>query len=292
MKRILLVGQNGQVSTYLQRRLSASFDTIVADRTMIDFANPASIMPALRSAKADMVINPAAYTAVDDAENNEQMAYLINRDAPSMLANCCAELAIPLVHFSTDYVFDGTATSPYLEDDLPNPTGVYGASKLAGERAILSTDVQAVILRTSWVYSNQGKNFYKTMLALAENRNELSVVADQIGSPTYAGSIAEACSVLVERLLEEPDVIAECAGVYHLSCEGETSWHGFASAIFELIGRNDLTINPVSTSAYPTLARRPAYSVLDGAKLSNVFGVTLPSWREGLRACVEENQRD
>lgn len=286
--RILVVGKNGQVSTYLQQSLAKQCELTVVGREVIDLSRPEQINAALDAFKIDLLINPAAYTAVDTAEGEADLAYTINRDAPAEIAKWCAVNDVPLIHFSTDYVFDGSAKLPYTEGDLPAPNGVYGASKLAGERAIQQTDANVLILRTSWVYSNHGKNFYKTMLSLAKSRDELSVVDDQVGSPTYAGSIAIACAELAMKIVEQPELAALHSGIYHFSCHGETSWHGFAQALFAENGIEHLTLHAVPSSEYPTPVKRPAYSVLSNAKLQSTFGISLPDWRLALMYCARE----
>ncbi len=287
MKKVLLIGQNGQVTTYLQRVLKGNYQLVVAGREQLDLVKVGDIHAVLRTVAPDLIVNPAAYTAVDQAEQEQELAFTINCDAVAEIADYCAQTATPLIHFSTDYVFAGDADKPYTEQDSPAPTGVYGQSKLAGEEAILKSAAPALILRTSWVYSTHGKNFYKTMLSLSESRNELSVVADQIGAPTYAGSIADATKKLIDQILEQDGIAAEQIGVYHLSCQGQTSWADFADEIF---ARHQIavTVNSIPSSDYPTPAKRPAYSVLDGTKLLTTFAVSLPDWQLALQACVSE----
>lgn len=288
MKTVLLIGEHGQVSTYLQRELQGHFNLRVAGRDELDLSVPVSIQAALAKMSADIIVNPAAFTAVDLAEQESAAAYAINRDSVAEIARFCQINTVPLVHYSTDYVFAGDAQSPYVESDQAAPTGVYGASKLGGEQAILDSGAPAVILRTSWVYSNHGKNFYKTMLSLAENRDELSVVADQIGAPTYAGSIAQATHELLRIIDKQNGVTESQIGVYHFSCAGETSWYEFAKALFQANGVEHMTVHAIPTSEYPTPAKRPAYSVLDGSKLERVFGISLPSWQDALADCAAE----
>jgi dTDP-4-dehydrorhamnose reductase len=290
MQSVLIIGQSGQVSTYLQERLSGDYRVDVAGRDRVDLADRRSIKDALKSFSPTLIVNPAAFTAVDSAEDESEMAFAVNAEAVAEIAEYCAENNTPLIHFSTDYVFDGEADSAYTEEDVPAPTGVYGASKLAGEQAIIDSDAPAIILRTSWVYSNVGKNFYKTMLSLSESRAELSVVGDQIGSPTFAGSIADACGALITKVLDQGEIASEQKGVYNLSCEGETSWAGFAQAIFTAHGKSKMVVKSITTAEYPTPTKRPAYSVLSGAKLANVFGVELPDWHKGLEDCVNETR--
>lgn len=291
MKSILIIGQSGQVSTYLQQALQGSgYQVLVADRTQIDLSRLEEIRPALESLNPDLVINPAAYTAVDLAEQEAASAFLVNRDAVAELANYCSDAHTPLIHFSTDYVFDGQARRAYTELDEAAPTGVYGQSKYEGEQAVLDSGAAALILRTSWVYSNHGKNFYKTMLALAASRTELSVVADQVGAPTYAGSIAQACKELVDIIFNQGGIKSSQTGIYHFTCGGQTSWCEFAELIFSLNKLSNIVVHPITTAEYPTPAVRPAFSVLDTTKLATEFGVSLPHWRDALARCVADTQ--
>ncbi|MEO0368254.1 MAG: dTDP-4-dehydrorhamnose reductase, partial [Pseudomonadota bacterium] len=232
-RRVGIIGEHGQVSTYLQRRIAIepTLEAVVIDREQLDLTNLDAIRPALEAAELDMLINPAAYTAVDNAESEPELCDVINHRAVRQLAEYANQAGVPLIHFSTDYVFAGDASEPYVETAATGPSGVYGATKLAGEKAILESNAPAIILRTAWVYSTVGKNFYKTMLALSESRDELKVVADQIGSPTYAGSIADATINLAKQVLHK-DFDSEAFGVYHLSCQGHTSWAEFARSIF------------------------------------------------------------
>ncbi len=293
---ILLIGQHGQVSTYLQRALSKQegiskqegMDLIVAGRDQIDLSKPDTVKAALRSFDVDLIINPAAYTAVDLAESEAEAAFAINSESVAEIAAFCAENSVSLIHYSTDYVFAGDAQTPYAETDPIGPTGVYGASKLAGEQAIINSQARAVILRTAWVYSNHGKNFYKTMLALSETRDELTVVADQIGAPTYAASIAEATRQIVSQLRQQGGIKPEQSGVYHFTCQGQTSWCDFAKAIFVENQITKMAVSPIATKDYPTPAQRPAYSVLDNSKLEKTFGVSLPHWGTALAQCAAE----
>jgi len=287
MAKILLIGQNGQVTTYLQRVLNGDYEVEVAGRDDLDLSEVDSIM---EKSKPSLIINPAAFTAVDLAEEQQTEAFTINRDAVTQIAEYCAQHNAPLIHFSTDYVFSGDANSPYLETDPPAPNGVYGQSKLEGEQAILESNAPAIILRTAWVYSNHGKNFYKTMLALAANRDELSVVADQIGAPTFAGSIADAGKTLVEQILASGGISDEQRGVYHFTCQGQTSWCEFARAIFVENEVTKITVSGISTKDYPTPAKRPAYSVLNVDKLKDTFGISLPHWGTALAHCASETK--
>jgi len=288
MRSVLIIGKNGQVSTYLQAELKDYYSMLVAGRELIDLSKTDQIQNALTALQPSLIINPAAYTAVDLAENEPELAFRINRDAVAEIADYSKANNVPLIHFSTDYVFAGDADQPYTETDSPAPTGVYGQSKLAGELALLQSGAPALILRTSWVYSNQGKNFYNTMLALAESRNELSVVADQIGAPTYAGSIASVCKSLLDVISQQRTIEPSQLGVYHFSCGGQTSWAEFARALFAANKVDTMTVNSIPSSEYPTPAKRPAYSVLDNSKLQSVFNLSLPDWRDGLASCVAQ----
>lgn len=289
MSKILIIGQHGQVSTYLQRAMG-DYDLVVAGRDIVDLSVPGEVYQALANLQPDFIINPAAYTAVDAAEENQDQAFTINRDAVAEIARYCEANDTPLIHFSTDYVFSGESETPYTETDLVGPTGVYGQSKLGGELAVLKSGASAIILRTSWVYSNHGKNFYKTMLGLSEQRDELNVVNDQFGAPTYAGSIASACKQLVDVVLEQGGLEPEQAGIYHFTCQGQTSWAEFAKSIFVENEITKMTVNGIPSTDYPTPAQRPAYSVLNGKKLLDVFGIALPHWGTALSQCVVETK--
>ncbi len=290
MKKIILIGRNGQVTSYLQRVLKGDYELEVLGREQLDLSQTGVIQEVLDKSTPSLIINPAAYTAVDLAEEHQQDAMAINRDAVAEIAAFCSKSQTPLIHFSTDYVFAGDANEPYLETDATIPNGMYGQSKLEGEQAILAAKAPAIILRTSWVYSNQGKNFYKTMLNLASTGDELSVVADQVGAPTYAGSIADATKQIAEKILEQGGLTEEQVGVYHFTCQGQTSWAEFAKAIFVENEISTVTVNGITTEEYPTPAKRPAFSVLNGDKLTRVFGVSLPHWGTALAHCAAETK--
>ncbi|MGK0375380.1 MAG: dTDP-4-dehydrorhamnose reductase [Arenicella sp.] len=292
--KILIIGQHGQVTTYLQRAFMRddafkNCQLQVAGREILDLSDVASIEVKLGRISADLIINPAAYTAVDLAEQEASLAFTVNRDAVAAIASYCAKTNTPLIHFSTDYVFAGDAIEPYLESDLTAPSGVYGQSKLDGENAILASAAPAIILRTAWVYSNHGKNFYKTMLSLAETRDQLSVVGDQVGAPTYAGSIADATKQLVALILKQGGLTEGQSGIYHFTCQGQTSWAEFAKAIFVENEITNITIKSISTEEYPTPAKRPAFSVLNLKKLKQTFDISLPHWGTALAHCAAEN---
>jgi len=283
--RILLTGVNGQVGWELQRTLAPLGEVIAADRSVLDLADTAGIRHRVAAIAPDLIVNPAAYTAVDKAESEPELAHTINADAPGELAAC----GIPLVHFSTDYVFDGRKDGAYTEDDTPNPLGVYGASKLAGEQAVARAGIPHLILRTSWVYGLRGRNFLLTMQRLARERDALAVVDDQFGAPTWSRLIAEATALTIARWLERTDQTAT-SGLYHLSCGGCTSWHGFTAAILAHLAQTDTKLAKLSaipTSGYPTPAARPANSQLDCGKLAATFGVRLPDWENALGLCLD-----
>ena len=278
---ILATGGSGQVATALGRLTGVH----VVGRPEFDFDRPDTMAAVFDRTAPTLVVNAAAWTAVDAAEADADGARRANADGPAALARLCAAAGVPLVHLSTDYVFDGGKGAPYSEDDEPNPTGVYGATKLAGERAVLDSGAVAAVLRTSWVYSPTGKNFVKTMLNAAQKTSTLRVVGDQRGNPTAAADIA-AAAVEVGRQLR-PDT----AGIYHLAGTGETTWHGLAVAAFAEAARHGRTppdVQAITTADWPTPARRPADSRLDCAKLARVFGIRLPPWRDSLARTVDE----
>lgn len=288
--KLLLLGGNGQVGRELRRSLPALGEAIVATRDGVDadlaadFDAPDALVELVQRIAPDVVVNAAAHTAVDKAESEPDVAFRANALGPAALAQGCAAIDALLVHYSTDYVFDGGASRPYREDDATAPLGVYGASKLAGEEMIRASGARHVILRTAWVYAAHGKNFLHTMLRLAGERDELRVVADQVGAPTPAAWIADATARIVAQGVP-------ASGIWNLVAAGATSWHGFAEAIMEdalaagLLERRPRVL-PITTADYPTPARRPAYSVLDTAKLRSDFGIAPPDWRDGLRAVL------
>ncbi|MBV7568275.1 dTDP-4-dehydrorhamnose reductase [Pseudomonas sp. PDM27] len=286
--KVLINGRNGQVSHELQRRLGAVGELIVLGRDQLDLAQPDQIRRQVQNIRPDLIINAAAHTAVDLAESEPQAAFAINAIAPGILAEEALALDIPLIHYSTDYVFDGLKAGPYNEDDTPNPLGVYGKSKLAGEQAIKDVQGRHLILRTSWVYSTHGRNFLLTMQRLLQEKPELRVVADQIGAPTWAGTIANSTLALIERW--RANEVANW-GTYHLSAQGETSWFGFAQAIGEALrqqGKPCATLLPIPSSDYPTPAARPLNSRLDCSRLQRDWGVSQPDWQTALRECLAE----
>ena len=286
--KILISGKTGQVAVELQKHLAGLGELIVLGRDVLDLSQPDQIRAQVRAHKPDLLIIAAAHTAVDQAENEPELAFAINAIAPGVFAEEAAALGIPMIHYSTDYVFDGSKPAPYTEDDATNPLGVYGKSKLAGELAIAASGAQHLILRTSWVYSTHGKNFLLTMQRLLQERSELRVVADQIGAPTWAGTIAQSTRALIERW-QSGDAAAW--GTYHLTASGETSWFGFTQAIAGHLtaqGKACATLEPIPASAYPTPAARPQNSRLDCSKLAREWGVAQPDWEAALSACLAE----
>jgi len=283
--RILLTGTSGQVGGELAKLLPAHGEVVAMDRAALDLADADAVAAAMRAAKPDIVVNAGAYTAVDLAERERDLAFAVNARAPQILAEEARRTGAVLVHYSTDYVFDGRATSPYDEDATTNPLNVYGQSKLEGERAIAASGAPAVVLRTSWVYGLTGKNFFLTIRRLARERDEIRIVADQAGTPNWSRTLAEATVRLVAL---GRGGLAERAGVYHFSSTGSTTWHGFAAAI---VGdAQKPVVTPIATREYPTPAARPAYGVLATDKLERVFGFRLPAWRDSLAACLREER--
>lgn len=284
--RILIIGQNGQVSQALQARLAGMGELIVRGRDRFDLAKPQHIRSSIEALRPDLIINAAAHTAVDQAESESELAFAINATAPGLLAQAAVELGIPLIHYSTDYVFDGHKSGRYTEADTPNPLSVYGRSKLAGENAIRQAAGQYLILRTSWVYSTEGRNFLLTMQRLLQEKPHLRVVADQIGAPTWAGTIADSTAKLIERWQAgQPGAW----GTYHLTNQGETSWFGFAQTIGENLieqHKSCAVLEPIPSSAYPTPAPRPQNSRLDCTRLLQEWGVSQPDWRSALHECL------
>ena len=282
MKRpvILLTGATGQLGVELARLLPAHGEVAARDRAALDLTDADAIAATVRQVKPQIIVNAAAYTAVDRAEAEPELADAINARAPSILAEEARRLDALLIHYSTDYVFDGTSAEPYREQDPTNPLNVYGSSKLGGERAIAAAGGAHLILRTSWIYGWHGQNFLLTMRRLAATRDELRVVADQFGVPNWSRTLAEATASLIGR---GASALARKSGTYHLSGRGRASWFDFARAIFDDSDRPRVV--PITTAEYPTPARRPASSVLATGKLEEAFGITLPDWRQTLAAC-------
>ena len=284
---ILVTGGAGQLATAMQQEGGPAIHRV--GRPALDFDRPQTIEPAVAAAHPSLVVNAAAWTAVDAAEKEPEAAMRANRDGPAILARLCARADVPLIHISTDYVFNGGKGEPYLETDPTGPTGVYGATKLAGEHAVLDTCPRAIILRTSWVYSAAGKNFVKTMLGAAQKMDKLRVVGDQKGCPTSARDLAVAILAVAARLHD--GWRDEYAGVYHAAGEGSTTWHGLAMAVFEFagpLGHKVPAVEAIRTEDWPTPAKRPADSRLDSGKLARVFGVRQPEWRSSVARVVTE----
>ena len=276
--RILLTGKSGQVGAALEQALAPLGEVIALGRGELDLLDRGAIEKTLRAAKPAIVVNAAAYTAVDRAESERDAAFAVNAAAVGVLAEEAKKLGALLVHFSTDYVFDGEKAAPYNENDAPGPVSVYGESKLAGERAVAASGCRYLILRTSWVYSASGRNFLRAILAAAREKGELRVVDDQRGAPTSAQAIAGAvASILVRENL--------ASSLYHVSAAGETTWHGFARAIVEGAGLKTPVV-PITSEEYAAKARRPKNSLLDNSRLEHAFGLSLPDWRAGLAAVL------
>ena len=285
--KILLTGRNGQLGWELARTLAPLGELAAYNSTTLDLAKPDQIAAAVRSVKPDIIVNAAAYTAVDEAESEPDAAFAVNAIAPGLLAEAAKRVGALLIHYSTDYVFDGAKEMPYVEEDEPNPLNVYGRSKLAGEQAISDVGGQYLILRTSWVYAARGRNFLLTIRRLLKEKDELRVVSDQIGAPTSAGALANATAELLQQF--NPTALGNAHGTYHVTAVGHTSWHGFAVEIARLEGGpREIRIVPIPSNEYPLPARRPKNSQLSNEKLFRRFGVALPTWQASLKACHAE----
>ena len=287
--RIAVTGKQGQVvSSLVDVGPELGVEVVPVGRPELDLLASETVHPALANERPDVIVNAAAYTAVDQAEKEPAQAMAVNAKGARTVADAARALGVPVIHLSTDYVFDGSKPMPYVEEDPVAPANIYGASKLAGERAVAAATRDHVIVRTAWVYSPYGKNFVRTMLTLAQNRNEIRVVADQRGCPTYAHDIAVCIVEIARNLLDRPQD-EQLRGIFHLACAGETNWAEFASAIFEslrLLGKPVPAVKPITTAEYPTPARRPANSRLDCGKLARLHGVRLPPWRASLKDCL------
>ncbi|SEK02102.1 dTDP-4-dehydrorhamnose reductase [Paraburkholderia diazotrophica] len=290
-RTILITGVSGQVGYELARTLQGLARVVAVDRSVLDLSNLDQIRSVVRDTRPTLIVNPAAYTAVDKAESEAELAMRINAEAPGVLAEEAKRLGAALVHYSTDYVFDGTKDSAYVETDATNPQNEYGKSKLAGEQAIQASGCAHLILRTSWVYGMRGKNFLLTMLRLGAERPELKIVADQFGAPTWSNTIATLTAHIVAQSIaldDSADWWHGRTGVYHLTAGDSTSWHGFASAIFDQARlENPPRLLPIPASDYPTPATRPANSRMSNDKLAQVFGLRAPRWEDALRLCME-----
>jgi len=288
--RILITGVTGQVGAALRETLSASAAVVGADRALLDLSLLEGIPSTLARYAPDLIVNPAAYTAVDRAEDEKEMAFRINAEAPGVIARWAASRGVPLIHFSTDYVFNGTGSRPWREDDPTDPLSVYGASKVAGELEVRAAAGPHLVIRTCWVYASTGSNFLRTIVRLAQERSELRIVADQFGAPTSARLIAEAVSAMIPDdgwLLAKR--FSEAGGIVNVSAMGETSWHGFATAIVRGMKSRGIAlkaqrIEPILTNDFPTKAKRPLNSRFDLTRLTRVFGINTPRWDEALAA--------
>jgi dTDP-4-dehydrorhamnose reductase len=283
-KNTLVTGANGQLGNEIRAIAGQypDFNFIFTDIAELDLTDKTAVAEFVEEAKIDYLINCAAYTAVDKAEDDVDLCYKINRDAVQNLAEAARGKA-RIIHVSTDYVFDGTATAPYRETDPTNPQSVYGKSKREGEEVLLSICPESIIIRTAWLYSPYGSNFVKTMVRLGKERSDLNVVSDQQGTPTYAADLATAimdCAAFAEK------TNTFSAGIYHYSNAGATTWFDFTKKILQLAGISGCTVHPIPTSDYPTKAQRPMYSVLDKTKIQNTFGVAVPDWEDSLQACL------
>jgi len=288
--RVLVVGRSGQIATELCAQLpAAGHEVLAGEPPALDLTRMESVAAAIADFRPDVVVNAAAYTAVDKAEDEAELAFAVNAQGPGLLGEATARAGIPVVHFSTDYVFDGTKGRPYTEDDPPAPLGVYGASKLEGERRLLAANPRSLILRTAWVCSAHGSNFVRTMLRLGRERAEIRVVTDQQGAPSFADDLAEAVAGLLPRLAAAP-AGDPCFGIFHLTGTPWTSWHGFAEAILAGAaerGQPAPRLTAITTAVYPTRARRPADSRLDCRRAAAILGIHAVDWRKGLARCLD-----
>ncbi|OBY92649.1 dTDP-4-dehydrorhamnose reductase [Pseudomonas sp. AU11447] len=295
MKKILLLGANGQVGWELQRALSPLAQLVVCDRNKADLGDLPGLEQLIAAEGADVIVNAGAYTAVDKAESDAENARQVNADAVGVMARAAREANAWLVHYSTDYVFDGSGDTPFDEDAQTGPLGVYGQTKLEGEIAIRESGCRHLIFRTSWVYATRGANFAKTMLRLAKERDELRVIADQFGAPTSAELIADITALALQRLVHDSELIACASGTYHLVASGETSWHGYAQFVIGEAIRLGIDLRatpehvaPIATSEYPLPAKRPANSRLANDKLQRTFDVRLPHWEYHAQRMIRE----
>ena len=291
--KLLVTGANGQVGCELRQSLAPLGEVIALDRAACDLARPAEVARILRAATPDIIVNAAAYTAVDRAEQEEELATLINGTAVGEIAQAARQLGALLIHYSTDYVFDGRKDAPYAEDDVPSPLSAYGRSKLAGERAIAQCGGRYLIVRTSWIYAARGHNFLKTVLRLARERDELRIVDDQIGAPTWARDLAAATAAMTRQARQEIARDDFESGLFHVTGSGATSWFVFAQAVvkqaeqFGLLARKSKIV-PIASSEYPVAATRPKNSRLSGARARHRFQIALPEWEQSLAVCMRE----
>ncbi len=292
---ILILGKNGQVGYELQKTLAPLGKISAWGRDELDLNSSDEIIPRLRVLNPDLIVNAAAYTAVDTAESNRETAFQVNAVAPGLLAQAAHACQAGLIHYSTDYVFDGTSSTPYREEDIANPLNVYGESKLQGEFEIRQTTVPHWIFRISGIYGYRSKNFLLTIQRLADEGKTIRVVSDQTGAPTWSFSVAQTTAEIIKNALRQSaslrNVMRRNLGVYHMTCSGETSWYGFAKAIFEHRDERQPVLEAIPTSEYPTPARRPPYWVLNNEKLKRTFSVCMPPWDEVLKTCLQEQTK-
>ena len=285
MHKLLVTGANGQLGWELGQLAKAypAFEFVLVDRSQLDLAFPETFEKIIQTIAPDCIINTAAYTAVDKSETEKALSYTVNATAVQTLASICKKLAIPFITYSTDYVFDGEATQPYASSTKVDPVNYYGSTKAAGETLAMEANEDAIIIRTSWVFSSHGNNFVKTMLRLMKERASLNIVADQKGRPTYAKDLAIATMKMIEALHAGKTM----SGVYHYANTGETTWFDFAAKIKAIAGL-DCALNPIETKDFPTPAKRPAYSVLDTSKIEEALSIAIPHWEDALISCMKE----
>lgn len=283
--KILVTGANGQLGWELGQLAATypAFEFVLVDRTRLDLSHPEAFEKIIQDIAPDCIINTAAYTAVDKSETEKALAYTVNATAVQALASISKKLAIPFITYSTDYVFDGAATAPYLPDTKVDPVNYYGSTKAAGEALALEANEQTIVIRTSWVFSTHGNNFVKTMLRLMKERESLNIVADQKGRPTYARDLAKATMQIVQAIATGQSI----TGIYHYANQGETTWYDFAVKIKQIAGLS-CALNPIDTEAFPTPAKRPKYSVLDTQKIQALLPSPIPNWETALQACIQE----
>jgi len=291
--KILLTGKTGQIGEELNNIIGDLGNLITVDKEQLDLSKPNSIEPVILDIKPDIIINPAAYTAVDKAEKEPDLAMTVNAIAPGLLAKAARKVGAGLIHYSTDYVFDGCSEIPYKEEDPPNPLNVYGKTKLAGEKALAEAGVPFLIIRTGWVYSLHGKNFLRTIKKLAEEKDTLQVIDDQIGAPTWARSVALKTHQILKQCLNKKWLETKdppLSGIFHLTCQGKTSWHGFARKVLNISNASqNIKLIAIPTSDYPTPATRPSNSLLNNEKIQKVFGLDMPHWEDALKDCMDSN---
>ena len=291
--KILLTGKTGQIGEELNNIVGDLGNLITVDKEQLDLSKPNSIEPVILDIKPDIIINPAAYTAVDKAEEEPDLAMTVNAIAPGLLAKAARKVGAGLIHYSTDYVFDGYSEIPYKEEDPPNPLNVYGKTKLAGEKALAEAGVPFLIIRTGWVYSLHGKNFLRTIKKLAEEKDIIQVVDDQIGAPTWARSVALKTHQILKQCLNKKWLETKdssLSGIFHLTCQGKTSWHGFARKVLNISNASqNIKLISIPTSDYPTPATRPSNSLLNNEKIRKVFGIDMPHWKDALKDCIDSN---